>query len=99
MFLPLTPVLFLLLLDSAYATLSHFQLYGLASAVDAVTIFTDVVPLLPYWAVSFLIFGMRGSTPYPLQMVELLAVGLLFCVALFILDILYATAFNRAQNI
>jgi len=95
-FLPLAPVVFLLLLDGSYAGLSYFRLYWLASMIDAISIFITVVPLAPYWAVSILLFGTRWSTPYPLQVAELMIVAVLFSAVLFVLDAVFTIAFRRA---
>src|SRR5256885_4748604 len=83
-FLPLAPVVFLVLLDGSYAGLSYFRLYWLASIIDAISILITAVPLAPHWAVSILLFGTRSSTPYLLQIAELMIVAVLFSAVLFV---------------
>lgn len=97
-FLPVTPVIFLLLLDGAYAVLSYFRLYWLASVIDAVTIFVTAVPLALYWAISTVFLGVGSSTPYPLQLTALVAVALLFCAGLFVLHVIFTIAFRRRPH-
>jgi hypothetical protein len=96
-FLPLAPVVFLLLLDASYAGLSYFRLYWLASVIDAIEIFVTVVSLAPYWSVSILLFGTPWSTPYPLWVAELMIVGVLFSAVLFVFDVVFTIAFRGAR--
>jgi hypothetical protein len=97
-FLPFAPVVLLLLLDATYEVLSYFRLYAAASVIDAVTIFVTVVPLGLHWAVSILLFGLSMRTPYPLQVVELVAAAALFSACLLVSDLAFTMAFHRLRR-
>jgi hypothetical protein len=97
-FLPFVPVTFLVLLDIAYKVLSYFRLYSLAGIVDAITIFVTVVPLALYWAVAIRLCDVGTSTPYSMQLVELVAVAALFSACLFVSDIVFTIVFRRGRR-
>ena len=97
-FLPLAPVLFLALLEAVYEALSYCGLYRAASVIDAISIFITVVPLMPYWGLSVLLFGVHASTPFGLQLLAIAGIGLLLTVVLFILNFLRTMASPRAPR-
>jgi hypothetical protein len=98
-FLPIAPVLLLVLLDCFYEALSYFRFYGAASVIDAISIFVTAVPLAPYWAVSMLMFGVHTTTPYAVQLVAITSVALVFSIGLFILSVLHTIAFQKRRTI
>lgn len=97
-FLPFAPVVLLLLLDATYEVLSYFRFYAAASVIDAITIFVTAVPLGLHWAVIILLFGLSMKTPYPLQLVELVAAAALLSACLFVWDFVFTMAFRRARR-
>jgi hypothetical protein len=97
-FLPFAPVVLLLLLNATYEVLSYFRFDSAASVIDAITIFVTAVPLALYWALGMVLFGIGMSTPYPLQLVEIVAVAILLSACLFAFRILFTMVFRRGRR-
>src|SRR5947207_2643396 len=94
-FVPFAPVVIMVLLDICISVCDHLGLPKLSSAADALSLLNTVVPMASYWVVCIVFFGMTGNTPYALQVVELLAVSVCYCAALYCFSLFIQVLVSR----